>query len=113
MIGFRGLGFRGLGFLVRSAPNDPGKRFRERGVVQAPDSNGKGFRVAYIEEWVNNGCREKGLPTIQNSGCVVVKSIVPFLSTLNIRCRIIIGIQKRTTILTITHIAQNACFADR
>ena len=28
----------------------------------------------------------------------------PFLGTLHIRCRIIIGIQKRTTILTTTHI---------
>ena len=28
----------------------------------------------------------------------------PFLGTLNIRCRIIIGIQKRTIILTTTHI---------
>ena len=28
----------------------------------------------------------------------------PFLGTLNIRCRIIIGIEKRTIILTATHI---------
>ena len=28
----------------------------------------------------------------------------PFLGTLNIRCRIIMGIQKRTIILTTTHI---------
>ena len=27
----------------------------------------------------------------------------PFLGTLNIRCRIIVGIQKRTIILTTTH----------
>ena len=29
----------------------------------------------------------------------------PFLGTLNIRCRTIIGIQKRTTILTTTHMS--------
>ena len=29
--------------------------------------------------------------------------MVPFLGTLNIRCRIIIGIQKGTIILTTTH----------
>ena len=34
---------------------------------------------------------------------VVVKIMVPFLGTLNIRCPIIIGIQKGTTILTTTH----------
>ena len=34
---------------------------------------------------------------------VVVKIMVPFLGTLNIRCRTIIGIQKGTIILTTTH----------
>ena len=33
-----------------------------------------------------------------------VKMMVPFLGTLNIRCRIIIGIQEGTIILTTTHI---------
>ena len=35
---------------------------------------------------------------------VVVKFMVPFLGTLDIRCRIIIGIQRGTIILTTTHI---------
>ena len=35
---------------------------------------------------------------------MVVKIMVPFLGTLNIRGRIIIGIQKGTIILTTTHI---------
>ena len=35
---------------------------------------------------------------------VVVKIMVPFLGTLNIRCRIIIGTQKGTIILTTTQI---------
>ena len=35
---------------------------------------------------------------------VVVKIMIPFLGTLNIRCRIIIGIQKGTIILKTTHI---------
>ena len=30
----------------------------------------------------------------------------PFLGTLHIRCRIIIGIQKRTTVLTTTHLVK-------
>ena len=34
---------------------------------------------------------------------VVVKMMVPFLGTLNIRCRIVIGVQKRTKILATTH----------
>ena len=34
---------------------------------------------------------------------MVVKIMVPFLGTLNIRCRTIIGIQKGTIILTTTH----------
>ena len=34
---------------------------------------------------------------------VVVKIMVPFLGTLNIRCRIIIGTQKGTPFLTTTH----------
>ena len=43
---------------------------------------------------------------IQMGGC---QNYGPFLGTLNIRCRIIIGIQKGTIILTTTHIfiAQN------
>ena len=35
---------------------------------------------------------------------VVVKMKVPFLGTLNNRCRIIMGTQKGTTILTTTHV---------
>ena len=35
---------------------------------------------------------------------VVVKIMVPFWGTLNTRCRIIIGIQKETGILTTTHV---------
>ena len=35
---------------------------------------------------------------------VVVKIMVPFWGTPNIRCRIIIGIQKRPIILTTTHV---------
>ena len=34
---------------------------------------------------------------------VVVKSMVPFLGTLNTSCRIVIGILKGTIILTTTH----------
>ena len=34
---------------------------------------------------------------------VVVKTMIPFLGTLNIRCRIIIGIQKGAIILPTTH----------
>ena len=47
--------------------------------------------------------------SIMNSGiyCAFiwgdVKIMVPFLGTLNIRCRIIIGIQTGTIILTTTH----------
>ena len=36
---------------------------------------------------------------------VVVKNYGPFLGTLNNRCRIIIGTQKGTIILTTTHVA--------
>ena len=35
---------------------------------------------------------------------MVVKTLVPFWGTLNIRCRIILGIQKGTIILTTTHL---------
>ena len=35
---------------------------------------------------------------------MVVKIMVPFLGALNIRCRIIIGIQKGPIILTTTHV---------
>ena len=35
---------------------------------------------------------------------VVVKIMIPWLGTLNIRCRIIISIQKGTIILTTTHV---------
>ena len=35
---------------------------------------------------------------------VVVKIRVPFLGTLNNRCRIIVGTQKGTIILTTTHV---------
>ena len=35
---------------------------------------------------------------------VVVKIMVPFWGTLNVRCRIILGIRKGTIILTTTHI---------
>ena len=41
-----------------------------------------------------------GVPSIW----VVVKVMVPFWGILNLRCRIIIGIQKGTIILTTTHI---------
>ena len=34
----------------------------------------------------------------------------PFLGTLNIRCRIIVGIQKRTILLTTTHIGSQSLF---
>ena len=37
---------------------------------------------------------------------VVVKIMVPFWVPLNIRCRIIIGTQKGTIILTTTHVNQ-------
>ena len=33
----------------------------------------------------------------------------PFLGTLNIRCRIIIGIQEGTIILTTTHMGDGCC----
>ena len=42
---------------------------------------------------------------------VVVKIAVPFSGTLNIGCRIIMGIQKGTTILTTTHIWDGAIFS--
>ena len=35
---------------------------------------------------------------------VVIKIMVPFLGTLNIRCRSILEIQKRTIILTTPHV---------
>ena len=41
---------------------------------------------------------------LQGNIGVVVKIVVPFLGTLNIRCRIIIGIQKGTIILTTAHV---------
>ena len=48
-------------------------------------------------------------PWCLNPIWVVVKMMVPFWGTLNIRCRVIIGIQKETIILTTTHmgISQN------
>ena len=39
---------------------------------------------------------------------VVVKIKVPFLGTLNDRCRIIIGAQRGTIILTTTHVSDGA-----
>ena len=39
-----------------------------------------------------------------NRMCVVVKIMVLFFGTLNIRCRIILGIQKGTIILKTTHV---------
>ena len=43
------------------------------------------------------------LSFIAHVGCC--QNCGPFLGTLNIRCRIIIGIQKGTTILTTTHVS--------
>ena len=51
-----------------------------------------------------------GDPTVPLPSCfayviwVVVKIMVPFVGTLNSRCRIIIGIRKGTIILTTTHV---------
>ena len=46
------------------------------------------------------------LHTDNMGGC---QNCGPFLGTLNIRCRTIIGVQKRTIILTTTHIATLQC----
>ena len=57
---------------------------RYSGILERPEASGAPQRVEYM-----GGCQNHG----------------PFWGTLNIRCRIIIGIQKGTIILTITHIA--------
>ena len=57
-----------------------------------------------IVYWGNIGIMENKMEAIiLGLYWVVVKITVPFLGTLNIRCRIIIEIQKRTIILTTTH----------
>ena len=49
-------------------------------------------------------------PGAKKDTWAVVKIMVPFLSTLNIRCGIMIGIRKGTIILTTTHMRlRQAC----
>ena len=50
--------------------------------------------------WGNIGIMENKMEATILGGC---QNYGPFLATLNIRCRIMTGIQKRTIILTTTH----------
>ena len=78
---------------------------RDRGVEHAEDSLFQRVQTPILDR------RDSGpkLPVEELFGpktytiWVVVKIMIPFLGTLNIRCRIIIGIQKGTIILTTTH----------
>ena len=75
----------GVGFRVRGGPSCGHSLSSSRGLCQNWDPP---KRTIHLKEYHMGGCQNYD----------------PFLGTLNIRCRIIIGIQKRTIILTTTHI---------
>ena len=63
---------------------------------------------AYLDSFASEQSSQAGGKTLEKNIAttmwVVVIVMVPFLGTLNIRCRIIIGIQKGTIILTTTYV---------
>ena len=96
---FRVLGFRALGGLQVVLDRDQGALF----FAASMPSSMAGYRPCHRRVWASKRV-VSSCQSLRILIWVVVRIMVPFWGTLNIRCRIIIRIQKGTLILTTTHI---------